>query len=78
MAIPKGHKANFETLTKAFDNNNVCLMECIDKVTKKPVQVICMVNVIKDPNMIVKDEYEFVPVAKMFSGNPYEEVSPPK
>ena len=78
MAIAKGYKANFETLKKAFDHDSVCLVECTDKATGKPVMTICMVNVIKDPNMIVKDEFEFVPVAKLFDGNPYEEVSPPK
>ncbi len=68
--ISKGHKANFETLKKAFKNDDVILMECTDAVTGKPVIAICAVNT-------VNGEYEFSPLAKMFDGNPYEELNPP-
>lgn len=70
MAIPEAHTKNFSTLLRAADNNDVCLMECIDKDTGKPEYVICVVN-------RVDDEFEFVPVAKMFHGNPYDELIPP-
>ena len=68
--ISKGHQANFETLKKAFKNKAVALMECTDAVTGKPVIAICAVN-------IVNGEYQFSPFAKMFDGNPYEELNPP-
>jgi hypothetical protein len=70
MSISKGYKANFQTLSRAFDNDRVCLMECTDKVTKKKVMVICAVQ-------MVGEEYEMVPFAKLFDGNPYEELDPP-
>lgn len=68
--ITKGYKANFETLQKAVRNGDVCLMECTLQATGKPVFVICAVH---------KDETDFVmtPLAKLFDGNPYEEVLPP-
>lgn len=68
--ISKGHKANFETLKKAFKNKAVALMECTDAETGKPVITVCAVN-------IVNGEYEFIPLAKMFDGNPFEELLPP-
>ena len=68
--ITKGYRANFETLERAFKNKAVALMECTDAVTGKPVIAICAVNT-------VNGEYEFSPLAKMFDGNPYEELNPP-
>lgn len=68
--ISKGHQANFETLKKAFKNKAVALMECTDAVTGKPVITICAVNT-------VNGEYELIPLAKMFDGNPFEELLPP-
>jgi len=70
MAIAEGYKANFHTLTRAFDNEQVCLMECTDKITKNKVMVICAIQ-------MVDGEYEMVPFAKLFDGNPYEELDPP-
>ena len=69
MAIPEHHTKNFGTLLKACENNDVCLMQCVDAATGKPVYAICVVN-------HVDDEYQMVPVAKMFDGNPYEELIP--
>lgn len=68
--ITKGYRANFETLERAFKHGDVALMECTDAVTGKPVIAICAVNTING-------EYEFSPLAKMFDGNPYEELNPP-
>lgn len=70
MAIPEGYKANFSTLKQAFANDDVVLMECSDVVTGKPVYTICAVG--KDG-----DQFVFAPFAKMFDGNPYEELNPP-
>jgi hypothetical protein len=68
--LQKGHKANFETLRRAFDEGQACLLDCTDRATGKPVAVICAVNE-------VEGEFELVPFAKMFDGNPYDEVDPP-
>lgn len=67
--ISKGHKNNFETLKQAAVHGDLALMECQSSATGKPVMVLCAVN-------RNRDELEFVPVAKLFSGNPYDEVSP--
>lgn len=68
--ITKEYKANFETLKKAFKNKAIALMECTDAETGKPVITVCAVN-------IVNGEYELIPLAKMFDGNPFEELLPP-
>ena len=65
----KPFQDNFETLERAFKNGDVCLVACTD-ATGKLVPTICMVNVLDD-------EIELVSVAKMFTGNPYDEVTPP-
>lgn len=70
MAILKGHKANFEMLLKAAKNNDLALMECMDVVTGKPVYAICLIN--REDGAV-----SMAPVAKLFDGNPYEELIPP-
>ena len=68
--ISAGYKANFETLRMAIKNNNAGLVGCTDVVTGKPVVTVCALNV-------VDGEYQMVPLAKLFDGNPYEELMPP-
>lgn len=69
MSIPKGHIVNFQTLQSAFANKDTCLAECTDKAGN-PVYAICMVY--EDNGEVV-----LVPVAKLFDGNPYDELNPP-
>jgi hypothetical protein len=71
MALPAGHKQNFETLQEAFANGDVALMECLSAATGETVAVICAANRLPD------GEIEFVPFASLFDGNPYEAVNPP-
>lgn len=71
--IKKSYKANFATLKTAFANGHVCLMECTDVATKKPVITICAVSWDSDTKT-----YSMSPFAKMFDGNPYNELEPPK
>jgi len=68
----EGEKANFETLNQATLNGDVCIMECKDKKTGERVPVVCAVN------RLANGEMEFAPLAKLFTGNPYDEVEPPK
>lgn len=68
--IVTAHKANFETLKKAFSSGNVALMECTEKITGEKVAVICAV-------VFDGEEYNFTPFAKFFNGNPYELLIPP-
>lgn len=76
MAISKAYQRNFQTLLDAAKNGDLCLMECTDAETGRPVMTVCAVNVVQDPTMS-EPQYQMVPIAKMFDGNPYEEVMPP-
>lgn len=51
-------------------------MECTEKATGKRVAVICAFS---DPpnNDQRQDEYIILPLAKMFDGDPYQELNPP-
>lgn len=71
MAIPPGHTKNFETMRRAFENGDVALLECKDAKTQQPVIAVCMVS-------HANGEYTMTPVAKMFDGNPFEELIPPE
>jgi hypothetical protein len=70
MAIPKGHKSNLKTIIRAANDANLCLMECTDKMTGAVVITLCAVG-------YENDKYIFYPLAKMFNGNPYDELNPP-
>ncbi|HQA79243.1 MAG TPA: DUF6117 family protein [Methanoregulaceae archaeon] len=70
--IAKGYKTNFETLKRAVKNNDACIVECRDKETGKPVIALCAVSI--DPKT---REHILAPLAKLFDGNPYEELIPP-
>ena len=72
MAIPKGHKRNFNTLVEAVRAGDVALMECQLAATGETVAVMCAVN--RLPN----GETQFIPFATLFNGNPYEAINPPK
>lgn len=71
MAIKKGYKDNFTTLQDAARNGDLALLECNDATSGKPVMAICAVNRCKGGDV------QFVPLAKLFDGNPYEELIPP-
>lgn len=70
MAIAEGYKANFNTLLRAVKNGDTCLMECNDAVTGKPVMVVAAIYE-------EDGEHVTVPLAKLFDGNPYEQLVPP-
>lgn len=70
MTIVQSHKRNFEVLQQAFESGSVCLMDCIERATGEHVAVICAVNE-------VDGEYEMVPFAKFFNGNPYDLLQSP-
>jgi hypothetical protein len=70
MAIQQGDRANFQTILDAAKRGDLALLECVDITSGTPLCVVCAVN--KRGN-----ELEFVPLAKLFGGNPYGEVLPP-
>jgi len=69
--ILEGYKTNFETLKKAGANGDLCIMECQDKQTGKTVIAICAVG--REEG----GDFTMHPLAKMFDGDPYEELNPP-
>lgn len=68
--LAEHHVKNFKTLMTASDHGDVALMDCRLRATGEPVAVICAINQ-------QGDEFQFVPFALMFNGNPYELVDPP-
>jgi Family of unknown function (DUF6117) len=70
MAIAKDDKQNFETILNAAKHGDLALLECVDSASGATLSVVCAVN-------RKGEELEFVPLAKLFSGNPYNEVTPP-
>jgi len=70
MSIPDGHRQNFEMLLEAAKNADLALVECSERGTGKPVFTLCAV--VHDG-----EEFTIMPFAKMFDGNPYEELNPP-
>lgn len=70
MSIEKGYVSNFQTLIRAVKNGDIALLECTDAATGDKVVAVCAVQV---------DglEVEMLPIAKLFNGNPYDELVPP-
>ena len=50
--------------------HDLALLECIDSSSGEVRSVVCAVN-------RSGETFEFVPLAKLFAGDPYEEVMPP-
>lgn len=75
MAIPVGHKANLQTIINAAKAGRLAAMECTEQVSGKVVHALCVVNHLEVDEG--KFEYEFLPIAKFFDGNPFEELNPP-
>lgn len=64
--IPHDVRKNFDMLNKAFQNNDVCLVESTRVSDGKAVYLLCAVN-----NRGVEG-VDMVPFAEMCSVNPYE------
>lgn len=69
-ALPEHHRKNFETLSRAFAEGSVALVDCTDMATGEQVPTICAVE-------FDGQTYTLKPFAKLFTGNPYEELLPP-
>ena len=69
--IVQKQKANFDTLTRAFADGSVCLMDCILKSTGEHVAVICAMQPAENK------EIEMVPFAMLFNGNPFDMLTSP-
>ena len=71
MSLSAGYKQNFETLRRAIVAGDAALMECQLAATGEVVAVVCAANRLSDGGA------EFVPLATLFSGDPYTTVNPP-
>jgi hypothetical protein len=75
--ISDAHKNNFEVLKRAMRNDDVALMECMDKDGNEVV-VLAIVNVSGE---LDEESYDFLPLARVFSfeegDDPYEDLTPP-
>lgn len=71
MAIAQGYVANFETLRRAVRNGDAALVECTDAATGKPVIALCAMQ--REGN----GDTTIVPLARLFDGDPYQELNPP-
>lgn len=67
MAIREGYKTNFETLKAAADAGDLCIMEVYNRISGAPAVLVCATY--QDDDGYIN----FVPLARMFDGNPYEE-----
>jgi UTP-glucose-1-phosphate uridylyltransferase len=63
--IVQKHKDNFDTLTDAFKNGEVLLMDCINKKSKEHEAVICAY-------VFDGTDYNITPFARFYNGNPFK------
>ena len=68
-ALLSGHKTNFDTLCRAVRNGDAAIVDCQHRETGESVAVVCAVN--------ADHEYELIPLAMLFDGDPYELLNPP-
>ena len=71
MPLSTGDKQNFDTLRRAVLAGDAALLECQLVATASPVAVICAANRLPDGGA------EFLPLAVLFTDNPYQAVNPP-
>ena len=71
MALREGDKKNFQTLCDVFKNGDQCIIECATK-DGNYVAVICATTKGDDGSVILQ------PFARMFLGDPDDEVVMPK
>ena len=71
MPLSMGDKQNCDTLRRAMLAGDAALLECQSVATGSPVAVVCAANRLAD------DGAEFVPLAMLFTDNPYRAVNPP-
>ena len=68
--IPEGHRTNFETLLRAFEGGDVCLVECRRRSDGAVVAMLTAVG-------WEDGQHTFTPFAEMVNGSPYELYDPP-
>lgn len=69
--LQEWQKNNFNTILRAAHNDDLALLDCTDAKTGEQVPTLVAVSRDEEGN------YTFTPLARLFSGDPYEEVLPP-
>ena len=69
MISKKAHMI-FNDICGAAQTNELCLVECTDRKTGKKVNVVCFA-------VTEGGSVQLHPLARLFSGNPHNEVAPP-
>ena len=64
--LTDGDKSNFETLARAFRNEDAALVSAIDKASREPRALVCAMHRNEDGTITP------VPFAVMVWGNPFE------
>tara|TARA_Y100000296_G_scaffold81251_1_gene108120 strand:- start:235 stop:483 length:249 start_codon:yes stop_codon:yes gene_type:complete len=77
MAITEAQKAIYENLRQAVRDDSLALLECTDRATQEAVPALCVVQVVESEVEGEENEYEFYPLAKLFTTDPYVELLPP-
>lgn len=75
MTISAAQKVAFDAVKAAGQRGRLALMECKDSRTGKPVYAVCAIH--RTPGPRGEVGFEFVPVARLFDGDPYAELVPP-
>ena len=70
-------KANCEVLKRAVRNGHIALMVCHDRATKERIPTLCAMHVPESAPEGTELEVEFIPIAKLFTQDPYKELLPP-
>ncbi len=73
LPINDAEQQNFETLISATKSDRICLVSAFDNVDQRPAVMVCAVNYSPGAN----ESFEFVPLARLCDGNPYERFEPP-
>jgi len=70
MAILEGYKVNLETILRAGENGDLCIMEYTERETGETAFLLCAAG-------WDGEGYEITPLARMIDGNPFELFTPP-
>lgn len=71
MALLPKDRNTFTTLNYACKHGQLVLLECTDEHGRY-VPVVCLVGQVPEDT-----DMRIIPLAKLFTGNPYDEVFPP-
>lgn len=66
--ITKRARAQFAMLVEAAQHQSLCVLECANITTGKPEFVLCA-------HYVENGVVEYKPLAKLFKGNPHNEVT---